>query len=234
MLRLLRFLLSIGLSAVPPRYRQRLLADYDEDVQRGALVSGIAEIVVALGVFIGRYLWLIQKRPADIAEAAMRTGAEGALATEHAQFSIGILTLMEYVIQPMTLVVMYFIIEGVARAAAALVTREVVPSLPLQAIAWVHGAIEKKQAEKALGPVMVDEVRPGTDCDLEIASCRRREWTPMLTISYQETLYELAGSELRAGARPYIYKLRKANLNKAFRGLHHYSPDELLPPPEER
>jgi len=46
-----------------------------------------------------------------------------------------IVVLMEYLIQPLTLVLAYFAIEGVVRFVAAFVTGEIVPTLPLAAIA---------------------------------------------------------------------------------------------------
>jgi len=229
-----RTLLSIVFSAVPERYRGRFLSRHELGVQRGALLSGIAQILLCLGIFIARFLWLMQKRPGDIADVAIRHNAEEVLISQHAQFGMGFLTLLEYMIQPLTLVLIYFIFEGLVRGLAALLTQEVVPSLPLQAIAFVHDKIDAKRRERELGPLVIDEVRPGDGdgVDLVIASCRARSWTSMLMIEYQEHLYELIGSELDAPPRRYLYRLRKSPPQKAFRGMHHYSPDELLPKDE--
>jgi len=41
--------------------------------------------------------------------------------------------------------------EGVVRAVAGVITHEVLPSLPLQAVAWTHGLIERNNTKRALG-----------------------------------------------------------------------------------
>jgi hypothetical protein len=65
--------------------------------------------------------------------------------------------------------------------SAAIITYEVVPTLPLQLIALAHDRIAK-----ALGPPVEDLVSTGTgEFALTIASCRPKEWTPMTTISFR-------------------------------------------------
>ena len=227
-------ILSVVLTALPERYRRRWVYHGDVNVQRGALLSGFSEVVVALLFFLARYIWFIQYRPGTYAGALIKHDAVEAMADTRLQFSVGILSLMEYMIQPLTIFLVFLMIEGLLRGIAAVTTREVVPSLPLLAIAWIHGWFDHKSKENWLGPLVADVVRPGnqTDYDLKIESCRPREWTNLTTISYKDQLYELISTREQAPPRRFVFLLRKAPVHKLVRGLHNYHPDELLPKPE--
>ena len=68
------------------------------------------------------------------------------------------------------------------------------------------------------------------DCDLRILTCRLRpNWNHLMTISYQDELYEIVRQEQGTKPRQFRYLLRRKPEGKVVRGLHHYSPDELLP-----
>jgi hypothetical protein len=229
---MLLFLLSAVFSMVPVRYRGRFLSDFDVNVQRGAVASGIMEMLFCLAAFIVRYLFFFQARIQGMAGATIRKGGESALADSRVQFGAGTIATLEYLIQPVTLLLIFFLFEGIVRFMAAFLTQEVIASLPLQTIAWLHGLFEWKKEREFLGPLIVDVVRPGnqTDYDLKIESCRPRDWTPMTTVFYQEQLYELHVAREGPPPRRFIYLLRKAPANKLVRGFHRYSPDELMPP----
>ena len=107
----------------------------------------------------------------------MAKGGEHVFVDPRAQFTVGSLTTLEYLTQPLTMVLLYFTIEGAVRLLAGVVTGEVVGTLPLQAVAWLHGKLEARWAEWKLGPRVVDFVQEGdgTDYDLCILSCRPKK-----------------------------------------------------------
>ena len=231
---MLSFLLSVVFSVVPPRYRGRYLADPDLNVQRGALFSGVVEAVGCALVLWLRYPPYVQRRMAEAAAAVAKAGGGDNISQGVAAFSTAGLSLFEYIVQPVSLLLAYFVVEGLARVTAAVVTAEVLPSLPLQLIAWAHRLGEGWKQEHDLGPRVVDTVAPGQapDHDLRIDSCRPKPWNALTTISYNQQLYELA-RELATGEPPrrFVYLLRKAPDSKLVRGLHHYSPEETLQKP---
>jgi hypothetical protein len=148
------------------------------------------------------------------------------------QYGMGIAVLLEYIFQPLTLLLVYFAIESAGRLVAAFVTGEIVPSLPLQAIEWTRQKVRGEQAKRELGPPIIDLVEAGAtgEYDLRIASCRPRpNWNNLMTVSYQDELYEIVREERAAKPRPWVYVLRKKPESKVVRGLHAYAPDELLP-----
>jgi hypothetical protein len=80
---MLVMLLSIVASAVPKRYRGAVLNDSNLDVQRGAILSGIAQMVVP-----GLTLWL--RYPAYIHALMAEASAKVAARTAGDKFSAGI------------------------------------------------------------------------------------------------------------------------------------------------
>lgn len=225
---MLRIVTSIVGSLIPVRYRKRFIPDYDDHTVTGATISGFIQSIGILILIMVRFIMLINERAAlahqqifsQTPDKTVAVGGHGA----------GLILYIEYMTQPLTLVLWYFAFEGAIRLYAAVVGREILPTLPLQAIAWLHGYGQKKKHDAWLGPLIIDEVKSGDgkQFDLEIRSCRPREWTALHTISYEDVMYEVAQSEQAEPPRRFVYRLRKAPAHKLVRGLHYYRPDELM------
>jgi hypothetical protein len=220
---------SIVGSLIPVRYRKRFIPDYDDHTVTGATISGFIQSIGILLLIMVRFIMLINERAALAHQQIFSQNPDPHVVVAGGSGS-GIYLYMEYMTQPLTLVLWYFAFEGAIRLYAAVVSREILPTLPLQAIAWIHGYGEKKKHDAWLGPLIIDEVRPGDGkaFDLEIRSCRPREWSALHTISYEDVMYEVAKSSQGEPPRRFIYQLRKAPAHKLVRGLHYYRPDELL------
>lgn len=222
-----RFVVGLFLTLLPERWRGRILPDID--LVRSAVVSTSVLIVLCLGLLIFRYIFFFQARIGDIGGAAIASGADEALGSRAVQYGMGTVVLLEYLIQPVSLLLIYFAIESAGRLVAAIVTGEVVPTLPLQAVEWTRRKIKREQVKRELGAPILDLVQAGTgeEYELRIASCRRKpNWNQLMTVSYQDELYEIVREEKAAKPRPWVYLLRKKPEGKVVRGLHHYSPDE--------
>ena len=193
-----------------------------------ALASGVLELLTCVITLIYRYLLFGSNRlfgPANVTMKAAESGGETAV------MGSGIFLLLEYLIQPVTLLLIYFAIEGLARALAALVSDEVIPTLPMQSLAWLQGAGERRYAEHAAGPRVVDVVQSVKSelPELTILSCRpKSDWNQLTTISYEGELYELSRQETGLPPRRFVYMLRKKPEGKVVRGIYHYDPGEAL------
>lgn len=227
----LRFLISVVVALFPDRYRRRFAWKFVSTA--GGVTSGALELATFLILILYRYFVYAHNRifggNPDVLLAAAERGGQTAI------MGSGMFVLAEYMIQPLTILFAYFAIEGVARLSAAVASGEVLPSMPLQLIAWAHGALETKQRERELGPPVEDLVQPGHgDFALVIASCRPKPWHAMTTISYGEKLYELVKEESAPPPRRWIYVLRKRPESKIVRGeIYEYRPDENMPRVEE-
>jgi hypothetical protein len=221
----LRFLTSIVLSLLPERYRSRLASVSTA----GTIASGVVELVGCVGLIVYRYFAFadaqMQAIPTHVVAGAAEQGGQTAV------MGMGLLITMAYLIQAMTLLLTYFAIEGLARVAAAVVSGEVTPTLPLQLVALAHGRLAKAKYERDLGPPVEDLVSPGAgDFALCIATCRPKDWTHLTTISYEDKLYEVAREDTAAPPRRWVYVLRRRPEGKVIRGeIHQYRPDEAMP-----
>ncbi len=226
-------LLGIFASLLPRSYRGRYLNDANVDIKRGAVLSGAAEFFLTSVALWFRYPVFIHRRMAESASAVAARYGSDKLVAGFSDLGSGVLGLVEYLLQPLSLLLIYFLLEAVVRLFAAVVSDEIVPSLPLQAVAWLHGAGARRQ-EITLGVRVIDLVQPGDEreYDLRIASCRPKDWDQLLTISYNDQLYELSRELSGAPPRRFVYLLRKAPAGKVIRGLRHYDPAEVLGKPE--
>ncbi len=226
---------SVLLSFLPQRWRRRWTASYEVELVRGAFISGLLQFGVCIVVLIVRYLFFIDARMKAIAATLVAQGREAVMADRAFQYGAGAFAMVEYLIHPLTLLLIYFLIEGLVRFSAALIGDEVVGTMPLHLVALTHERYSRAAAERALGPRIPDEVRPGDgrDCDLRVLSCRPKPaWDRLMTVSYQDTLYEIADRSEGAPPRPYVYLLRLKPQHKVVRGLHRYDPNEVLEPSE--
>ncbi len=225
-----RFPLAMALSFLPASWRRKLVRVDASDLRTPALISGILQIAACAALIALRY-------PAFVRNAMGAEGMEraqlGAMEKggETAVMGFGLVLLAAYLVHPVTLLLDYFCLEGVVRALAAFVTGEAVPTLPLVGAAWALGRTQAAAAEKALGPRIVDLVQTGDGSlyNLLIASCRIKEgWDRLMTVSYQEKLYEVTHHEEGPPPRRFLYHLRLKPEGKVVRGLYHYDPAEAL------
>src|SRR5438552_610987 len=149
---------------LPQRFRRGYF------VSAGAAVfSGTIQLLACLVLFIYRYFIFYQQQVADT-ELLTRAAAKGG---ETAVMGSGVFALLIYVAQPVTLLIIYFLVESVARASAAIVSGEVLPTLPLALFDLGREKKKKIEAESALGRRLRDEVETLADGEeaLKISTC---------------------------------------------------------------
>jgi hypothetical protein len=225
------FFIGLFLALLPARLCKRWFANWHGDLRTSALFSGIAQMLFALGVLILRYPRFVENQMAQI-DARVFVGA-AEQAGESAVRGFGIVLVLAYIITPLSILLIYFAIEGGVRLIGAVSTGEVVGSLPLTLLETGMGKWSAYQAERKQGPRIPDVITlspvEGSGYDLSVASCRCKPgWDHLMTISYHEKLYELADYLEGDAPRKHVYLLRYAPAHKVVRGLHHYDPEEVL------
>ncbi len=231
----LNFLLGLVWTLLPEGVRRRHLSPSHGDLRTSAVVSGIVQVIVLLGIEITRYFHFMNYRLGLLAGALIEKDAATAVGNKQIQFGMGFVSYVEFLIQPLTILIAYFILEGLVRSAAALVTGEVVGTLPLILIERGLRYIRRRREEKRQGEIIPDLVSAapveGSGYDLSVSSCRAKpNWDQLMTISYAESLYEVADYVEAAPPRRHVYLLRRAPENKVVRGLCHYDPNAILQP----
>lgn len=213
---------------LPKRWRKNDRHGAGKYLARAALISGLAEALIALvllsfwyllffGALDSRYVHYLDETMSAVPYAAEFVGEGG---------------LIGLIINPFTWLIVYFGFEGAARAFAALATGEVVGTLPLYLLefAWRHIKRKRPTPEPPLVP---DEVTPGGGtCDIQIASCRKREgWVYPFTLRFAGGYFQVMDHKcITVGPRPHIYSLRRLPIGEPARGLQPYDPTDVLHP----
>jgi len=221
----MNILTSALLSLLPKRYRAEFTA-YAIPCE-GALVSGLFQSVISLGLLFRGYYAYINARMAQIpTEALLKAGEKNG---ESAIVLIGPLLVLEYILHFTTILLLFIVIEGAVRAIAAVGAKETLPDLPLFLLAKLHSRIEAESHERSLGARLRDEIHidpPGIS--LEIKCCRPKQWNQLTTVSHDGQLYELVSEQKAPAPRPFVYLLRKKPPTAVIRGIYAYDPDEAL------
>jgi hypothetical protein len=130
---------------------------------------------------------------------------------------------LEFLIYPLSLVLLYFAAEGMARFVAGLISSQVVPSLPLY-VAFRLAEKKRQRRETArlesLPPDTVEFLAQGR---VRIASAHRRDnWNASVTIGIGGQFYEIEHKEPALPGRPFVFVLKPAATGRALRGYEEY------------
>jgi hypothetical protein len=226
-------LLSIFATLLPRRYRGHWLGDGNLDVRRGAVLSSVVQFVGCCAAMWALYPVFIRERLAQ-ASALAAAGHPGDKFVEGVTvFAYGQFASLEYMFRPLTLVLLYFAIEGAVRIFSIVAGDAILPNMPLQVLAWTHDYAAERYQEAKMGTRVADAVGPGVagKYDLKIESCRPKHWNRLITIRYDDRMYELQGEETGQAPRRFVYLLRLKPEHEIIRGLHVYDPEELVRKP---
>jgi hypothetical protein len=213
--------------ALLPR-RWRRLHGVESQLSGAAVLSGLAEALVALGVLAFWYMLFLSMVNRTYTHDAL----DGSTFSSTPPEFIGGAGVIYLAINPVTWLIAYFCLEGALRATAAVTTGEVVGTLPLYVAEFLWRKLGPKKVVLEL-PLVADEITPGgADYDIRIASCRQRDgWKYPFTLRYGGAYFQVVGEKyITVGPRPYIYSLRRLPMGEIARGLQNYDPSDVLTP----
>lgn len=225
---LVSFIHGMLLTLLPSRYRE------DEALLGNAIACGILQT-------FGAFLLLIVRLFDFVAKNTDSMGKRSELIYDHigggAVYASGVLTMADLAFHPISIIGYYLFFEGVVRTLAAVISRQVVGTLPLYLLTSVQGLWSKAKHGKYLGPVREDEVIRGTDrsnYDLKIYSCRPKlDWNPYITIEFEGEFYQLMREEPGPESFRFVYYLRKNPVGRIVVQVIHFQADEVLEPAGE-
>ncbi|HTT19799.1 MAG TPA: hypothetical protein VMG82_12675 [Candidatus Sulfotelmatobacter sp.] len=179
---------SAFLSLLPKRYRV-LFTSYDVPCE-GAVVSGILQALLSFFVLFRDYHAFFDMRmaqlPTDLLVKVAEKGGDPAIA------AFGPMFLIEYLFRVTTILFLFWTIEGVVRAIAAIGAKEILPDLLLCVVALLHAKVAAENHKRKLGSPLSDEVQFDPTRDrLQISSCRPKPWIQLTTISHEGQFYEM-------------------------------------------
>jgi hypothetical protein len=189
---------------------------------RAATWGGLAEFFLAsLALFWGfkRYFMLRAQQMAP-----QMTGT-----TEVFQSGIAVIVVFEYLIHPLSLLLLYLAIEGLVRFFAGLATGEPLPNLGvvLAFKATRQAAMGKELRQSA--PLVPDLLETLPDGRIRIACARaRNNWNASITLGLHGKWFEVERREQGRPPRSFIYLLRPAPPGKILRGYEEYNAASAL------
>ena len=148
------------------------------------------------------------------------------LGFEHATAQAGAVAFfsIEFLFRPLTLVLLYFAVEGLFRFAGGLCFSEVVPTFPAFAGYKVSILVRDTRHRKERQNSPPDAVEWFDAERLKVAaSFPKPTWTRSITIGIQGKWYEGEEEQRGLAPRPYIYLLRPAPPTKILRGYEEYN-----------
>ena len=226
MTRLLIYFADMLVCTLPPRYR-KWRSQEDSGFRGPAITSGIVQFLLFMFLSVVNYVNFFQRGVGSLGKLLIDAGAEEALTAGTVQYGLGVVTTGQYLIHPASILLFYMAFEGIIRALSALVSGQILPTLPLAAVAFVHNRVDAWRAERVLGPVMADEIQKadGTEYDLRILSSRPKpDWNRYITVQYQDVFYQMFREEQGPPPRRFIYYLRKNPIGRLVVVIRHYPP----------
>lgn len=227
------------LALLPKRWRNELFSNLEINWPRATAISGALEGAGGFLALIAWYLYFIRKaakqQAQTILEAMGKTDVPQDLTDVGASYSMGLASLVDLVMQPLTWVLAYCAVEGTLRAFAAVVNEESPGSGPLVLLErLIRGG--RQRAWEARVPLVADVVTRGgaqDPWDLKVESCRpKSDWKFPKTIGYEDEFFQVAGEAAVGGtlARPNVYLLRRVPTGEAHRGFEAYDPEAVTRP----
>lgn len=219
------FLTAMFMGLLPRSWWGKWQPDSTVTLRHAALAEGVLQLGVGMVLLAWGYVLFFAMRAQQLSAVANTN--------EGTQLYYSFLVTVEYLlVHPSSLLLEYVTLEGAVRTLTVWTSGEVVPNWGLRLLAWMTASAAGRRAEAAMGARVADAVLPGDgkEIALRIASCRPKTWTPAMTISFRDELFEVVRSEEGAPPRRHVYLLRKSPPSKIVRGLHAYDPEEVLRP----
>jgi len=247
---MLIYLLGPFLALLPKRWRKALPFYQSVRWYAAAILSGLAESVIALAALMYWYSYSMTTWVSRALDHVLSQNAPTTI-TDH---DIGFAGLVVWATHPLTWTIALVGIEGVVRLCASF-SDTVLGLFPLYLLETIYSKIFRRGAPEPASAVkfsqshvssyvgtMKEKVMtarltqvPDELCVLnsqeeeflEIRAWRaKQDWTPPRTVRYGDRYYRLEDCSNGSGSRPFIYKLRKLSKGVPGRTVLIYSPEE--------
>jgi hypothetical protein len=188
------------------------------------VASGLAEIAACAGLFINGMIGYVQAFNAGPG----LTYLENQPSLDYGHFfGIGALAYLSYLIRPTTLLLVYGLGEGIARALHAAVWGGL-PGVALLAIPWRLAQRLRRSARRALiavmlGPPRPDEIVPAESTRsrlFEVYSVEDKPWSEYQVVEHAGSFFQLATRRLvrRGPYHAYRYQFHPLEEREVIRG----------------
>ena len=204
------------LSFCPARIRRQHKPGSQLTVLRSATWGGLAQLLLAA-------LFLIMRLKRHFVLRAQQFGPHMAGSNETGHAIIVLIVFLDFLIHPLSLLLLYFAIEGFVRFAGGLITGEIVPSLLVSFCFKTTDSASRRSV-----PPVADIADRLADGRIRIASASQKAgWNSSITIGIGGQWFEVESEDQEAPPWAFVYILRPASPGKVLRGYQEYDAADL-------
>lgn len=189
--------------------------------------AALTSLAAALGLvqFVVCALLLLERYRHFFIARAHQWAAQMNGQAEWVQSGSAAIVTFEFFLYPLSLLLLYFMFEGLLRFAAGIATSEVVPSLPVVLAFKAMETVEKRREIKHILSLPPDRVEMLPNGNVRIASALHKAgWDASITIGLDDRWYEVEREMQENGPLPWVYLLRPSPIGKIFRRVEQYEP----------
>jgi hypothetical protein len=183
---------------------------------RAATWGGLAQFFLAAWAFLIQLKVYMVLRAQQLAPHV--TGQGPAV-----QAGLTVVVFLEFLLHPLSLLLLYLAVEGFLRFMAGLVSGEIVPSF-LVFLAFKAAKFQyRRREQQEIANLVPDSLENLPDGRIRISSARAKtNWNASITIGVGGAWFEVESTEHGAGPRMHVYCLRPAPQGKVLRGYEEY------------
>ncbi len=208
------------LSFCPAGIRRQRRPASQFTVLRSATWGGLAQLLLAA-------LFLIMGLKRHFVLRAQQLGPHMAGSNETGQAIVALIVFLDFLIHPLSLLLLYLAIEGLVRFAGGIITGEVVPNLLVSLYFKTANSISRSLARR--GPAALADVADRlADGRIRISSASQKtRWNSSITVGIGGQWFEVETEEQAPPPRAFVYVLRPASPGKILRGYQEYDARDL-------
>lgn len=204
------------LSFCPAAIRRRLRPGSQLTVLRSATWGGLAQVLLAAFILVVRLKNHFVLR-------AQQLGPHIAGSNETGQAIIAAIVVLDFLIHPLSLLLLYLAIEGFVRFAGGLITGEIVPNLLASLYFKTADSVSRSSARRRSPPPVPDIAERLADGRIRICSAiQKAGWNSSVTIGIGGQWFEVESEAQAPPPRAFTYVLRPASPGKVLRGYQKY------------
>lgn len=204
------------LSFCPARIRRQRRPDSQLTVLRAATWGGLAQLLLAA-------FFLLMRLKSHFVLRAQQLGPRIAGSNETGHAIIVLIVFLDFLIHPLSLLLLYLAIEGFIRFAAGMITGEIVPSLLVSLCFKTTDSASRRRVPPVAD--IADRLRDGR---IRISSASQKAgWNSSVIIGIGGQWFEVEREEQASPPWAFVYILRPASPGKVLRGYQEYDAADL-------
>jgi len=204
------------LSFCPAGIRRQRRPGSQLTVLRSATWGGLAQLLLAALLFTIRL-----KR--HFVVRAQQFGPHLAGSNETGQAIVALIVFLDFLIHPLSLLLLYLAIEGLLRFVGGIITGEIVPNLLVSLYFKTADSVSRSSARRRSPPPVPDIAERLANGRIKIASASQKAgWNSSITVGIGGEWFEVESEAQAPPPRAFVYILRAASPGKVLRGYQEY------------